>query len=382
MISLTFLKNHRIAIFGTGFDAAKCMYELQQRQIIVENFFNNHCQITSFCGRPVYEPSAENMKGIFIIIATAEKTFLAISEQLRNMELREFEDFIFYPLIDRKMVLLHGNCHMSIVKEYLESCEYFNKEYYIYYNPLICNNIEHKIRKEVLKNCDVWIHEDIQENNAYGIYLSDKYIRQIINSKVLDITIPHLYGLGKAFFPQVEYNKNNPPLSNGVNTNGMFPHADIVIDKCKKKGMNVEQICKFVQGNNAIDEKYIMTNFNMYMKKIKEREVCWDIKIYDFIVNHYRKEKLFFDIGHPTNTIIKEISIRILEKLNISNINIVAKSQMDACETPIYPCVQKCLSMQWKDIELRKSRVGRLTEHMDFTEYVKEYIWWCYGYEI
>ena len=85
--------------------------------------------------------------------------------------------------------------------------------------------------------------------------------------------------------------------------------------------MNVEEICKFVQGDNAIDEKYIMTNFNMYMKKIKEREVCWDIKIYDFIVNHYRKEKLFFDIGHPTNTIIKEISIRILEKLNISNSN-------------------------------------------------------------
>ena len=129
MISLAFLKYHRIAIFGTGFDAAKCMFELQQRQIVVENFFNNRCQVTSFCGRPVYEPSAENMKGIFTIIATAENTFLAISEQLRNMELREFEDFIFYPLIDRKMVLLHGNCHMSIVKEYLESCEYFNKEY-------------------------------------------------------------------------------------------------------------------------------------------------------------------------------------------------------------------------------------------------------------
>ena len=32
--------------------------------------------------------------------------------------------------------------------------EYFNKEYYIYYNPLICNNIEHKIRKEVLKKCE------------------------------------------------------------------------------------------------------------------------------------------------------------------------------------------------------------------------------------
>ena len=149
MISLAFLKYHRIAIFGTGFDAAKCMFELQQRQIVVENFFNNCCQVTSFCGRPVYEPSAENMKGIFTIIATAENTFLAISEQLRNMELSEFEDFIFYPLIDRKMVLLHGNCHMSIVKEYLESCEYFNKEYYIYYNPLICNNTEHKIRKEV-----------------------------------------------------------------------------------------------------------------------------------------------------------------------------------------------------------------------------------------
>ena len=53
MISLAFLKYHRIAIFGTGFDAAKCMFKLQQRQIVVENFFNTSCQVTSFCCRQV-----------------------------------------------------------------------------------------------------------------------------------------------------------------------------------------------------------------------------------------------------------------------------------------------------------------------------------------
>ena len=298
MVDLTFLHNHRVVIFGTGILAAKCVYSLLIRQIQVEYFLNNNCKIQTFCNRPVFSPDENNIKDVFIIVAASENALLSIGKQLRDNGLKEFSDFIYYPLIDKKMVLLHGNCHMSVIKEYLESNETFSKEYCIYYNPLICHNTEHRIREEVLRNCDVLVHEDIQEDNYCGYYLSDKYIRQQLKNDVKDITMPHLFGLGKMLFPQVEYSKDNPPISNGENGNGLFPHADIIIDKCIKRGMSIEDIVLFVKSDEAIGKEYIHKNFTEYMKKIKEREKCWDIKIYDFIMEHYKNEKLFFDIGH------------------------------------------------------------------------------------
>lgn len=236
--------------------------------------------------------------------------------------MEEFNDYIFYKWIDRKVVLLHGNCHMLVVKSYLESSDNFMNQYAIYPNPLIQNNKEKKISDIVLKNCEVWIHEDIQRENKYGYFLSDVYIREKwLNErgecKKNEIIIPHLFGLGKAFFPQSADNKRNEKIKNGQDANGMFPHADLIIDKCVEEGMAVNKIIAFCKGGLALDEKVVVANFEEYMGKIKEREKAWDIKIYDFILENYQKTKLFYDEGHPTNVIFEKICMDILKKLGV-----------------------------------------------------------------
>ena len=54
-------------MFGTVIFAAKCMYELQSKQINVENFLNNHCQIKDFCREPVVKPNLKIQK-IYLLL--------------------------------------------------------------------------------------------------------------------------------------------------------------------------------------------------------------------------------------------------------------------------------------------------------------------------
>lgn len=324
-------------------------------------------------------------RGIYIVIAVGRiSTYLELAGQLNELGLVEFDDYIYYKWLDKKLVLLHGNCHMHIIKSYLESSNKFAEKYEFYPNPLICNNKEGKIADKVFDYCDLWIHEDIQEDNEYGYLLSDVYIRGKWlgggNYNKKEIIIPHLFGMGNAFFPQAAWNRRNEAINNAKEKNGMFPHADIIIDKCVEKGMKVEDIIAFCKGDSALERNVIIDNFNKYMDKIKKREKAWDIKIYDFIMENYKKNKLFYDGGHPANIIFKRICIDILREINIVGEDLHTNIFLDDFENPVYPTVKKCLKLEWNEYEIRKSQTGRkMCDHMDFDEYIREYLWWSFG---
>ena len=213
-------------------------------------------------------------------------------------------------------------------------------------------------------------------NNKDGYKLSDEYIEQYLNKNCLNITVPNLFGFGKAFFPQFCWNKRNKPLN--ADRNGMFPHADIFIDKCVENSKNEDEIVQLIQEGEPFTEKEILDTFNESMKKLLERQSNWDISIYDFIQNNYQKQQLFYDQGHPTNIVMAEITKQVLKKLNIHG-EPYCEQAMDAHEEFVYPCVSKALSLNWKQEEIRKSTDAKKIEDiMDLKEYVKEYIWWCY----
>ena len=114
------------------------------------------------------------------------------------------------------------------------------------------------------------------------------------------------------------------------------------------------------------------------MNKIKERENKWDITIYDFIMQNYKRHKLFYDMGHPTNIVLKKIAEDVLERLGIKETNIDAQKKLDIHEVPVYPCRKKSLGLEWEDENIRKSDYAcRMGENMDLESYVREYVWWC-----
>lgn len=384
MVTVSDLKKRKVSILGTGLDGVKCAYYLLTQNIPIKCFLNNNSEIETFMGYPVYEPDdMDASTGDYVIIAVGTmETYSELSKQLSRKGMYEFKDYVYYRWFGKKLVLLHGNCHIEVIQSYLESSKVFSEKYAIYPNPCICNNKDGYIKDKVLENCDVWIHEDIQKDNKYGYRLSDEYIRSRFLNKYTypkEIIIPHLFGLGKAFFPQSDRNKRNEKINNGCDINGMFPHADTVIDECVKFERTEEEIIDYCKSDSALDKEIILKNFKTYMKKIKEREKFWNIKIYDFIVENYQNEKLFYDEGHPTNIIMEKISMDILYELGIYEEYIHTDMLMDVHENPVYPSVRHALNLSWKEEELRKSPTGKkMCSHMDFEEYIKEYLQWSY----
>lgn len=272
--------------------------------------------------------------------------------------------------------MLHGNCHMDVIKSFLLSSQKFKDSYCVYPNLLIQNIEEKCLDEEVLQNLDLFIHQDIRSDNRFGYKLSDAYILPKLKENCLQITVPNLFGMGGVIFPQsVFFNKYNHVLAG--NREGFFPHADIVIDKAVREGKGIQEILEQIKGE-AFSREEILNHFHAGMEKIAERELNWDIKIYDFIMDNYKKVKLFFNIGHPTNTVIKEISLGILKMLEISDEISCSNYDMDYYEEPVYDCVKKELGLEWQESEIRK-RGAKMEDHkMTIEEYVKEYLFWCY----
>lgn len=202
MISLEFYQGKEIVIWGTGLHAVKCAYFLQQQHISVAYFLNNNCKISTFLGKPVHIPSEVKCKDKLIIVASSENVYVAISEQLATLGLSEVEDYIYYQWFMKKIVLLHGNCHIIPIQEYLNSSSTFRQRYTFYQHPLIQNGMK-PLSKKMMQLIDLWIHEDIRSDNEYGYELSDEYMRKDMSETTVEIIIPHLFGLGRLFFPQV-----------------------------------------------------------------------------------------------------------------------------------------------------------------------------------
>lgn len=370
-----------VVVWGTGFDAVVCTYSVENEGKKIKYFLNTDCNMADFMGYAVYNPTEQKLKDVFILVASSEETYHVISAQMKQYGLEEFRDYIYYKLFNKKVVLLHGNCHMLIINNMLCSSKKFNETYSVYPNPQIQNLDKKGIDTAVLKNVDVWIHEDIRDDNEFGYFVSDSYIKSVINKEAKDITIPNLFGMGYMLFPKTKVgNPRNGRMKNNQDQNGMFPHMDNVIDRCKEESMDVEEIIQYCMRDDAISAGDILDNFNLYIGKIKEREKKWDIQISQYILQNYQKEKMFYDSGHPTNILLKKIAQEILRMLNIEDNNIFSEISLGAYEIPVYPCVRKCLGVAYNTDLIRESRYARKAkEEMSFSEYIREYVRWCYG---
>lgn len=376
-ITIDDLKNRNIAVWGLGLNAVKCSYFLTTNGIEIECYFSNSPKVNKFCGKSVYEFDDKNKEDLFIIVATNVATYRIISKQLEGFGVVEFSDYIFYEWIGRKLVLLNGNCHMTIIQEYLMSLSLFNDLYSIYPAPLVCDN-EEGISKTLCKQIDVFIHEDIRSNNEFGYKVSDEWIRSNVKNNIIDITIPHLFGLGKCLFPQHINAKNNLKINNGLDSNGMFPYGDSIIEGLLEEGRSEEYIIDYCKSNNAIEEKIILDNYTEFMNKIRVREESWDIKIYDFILSNIKDNQLFYDKGHPTNFVLHYISEKIAEILGVmKDDELICNNTLDTHEEPVYPVVKKVLGLKWEKKYIRNSKdAKKMKDKMDFEEYIKEYIYW------
>jgi len=370
-----------VMVWGTSLEAVQFTYEFKNI-INIAGYIDNKGDYGEFCGKKVLRLlEISDYKKYFYIFAGLITTYEnEIKSLLLQLDLKEFDNFIFYKWCRKQMILLHGNCHMDALGEALTCSSKFNDKYFIYKNKTICNyRYMETIDPDILGRCDLFIHEDIRPDNPFGYKLSDDYlVPKLKNCK--NITVPHLFGLGKGFFPQDGGGNlpENKPLRNGRENNGMFPHRDNIIEQGLADGMSPDDIIAHSK-EDVFTKEEIVENFNTYIDKIKSRESSWDIKVSSFIIDHYREEKLFYDLGHPTEIVIIYIAKKLLELLELDVEEDLTCRPLNDFEEPVYPCVKRALGLKWNNQYIRKGVRGRkFTKNMDLDEYIREYIQWCH----
>jgi len=340
----------------------------------------------------VYSPYEKNINIEKYGIIVASMSYPAISAQLQIIGLKEFENFIPITLANliynknKKLAIIYGNCHTEIIEEYLSEYKSFSDKICFYPMPKTHkSNIMNFNSTSIsfLKHCDLCIYQGFQDD-AYGKDLVVKYILSILKKDCDFIKITNVHGHAEAFFPQT--------ITNVGKGQDLFPYGDKNIDKLINEKKSVTEIISILKEDNIYTKKQVMDNLNYQIESLIQRQEGCDIKIVDYIEQNYTKKRLFDDLYHPTNFLLKEFARRILKQLNIYTDefeNVEIEKNLNTYKLPIYPCVAKHLNLEYK------SDTGRLPyynftgeklypgetygKELAFDDYIREYIKYCYG---
>lgn len=380
----------RTILYGVGLRGEKC-YWLHNSQYCFEYCIDRRSKI-EFHGLKVYsfEEKVDDLSDCFIIVAVVEHVYKEIKINLEAAGFVEFKDFIWDVfLTEKRLALIYGNCHMWVLTDYLRKNRHFAEEYFPYYVSVFEGNIS----EELLVRCDLFISQDIREENTMGCPSSDYYKGRGYKF----IQIPNIYGF-HTFFPQVkeEYRHEMHLGKNAIELESRKDYeilnirsiifalskVDENIDRLYKENALLDDICEYILYGNAYSSEEIISTFQKELNKIKKREEKCDVEISTYIANHYREIQLFYDPSHPTNDLIREYGRQILSILGIKiDESISLMRHLDRDEVFIYGCVKKALDMNFTQSRIRiyneEDTLG--LQALNLKEYVREYVAWHYG---
>lgn len=313
----------------------------------------------------------------YLIIACHDKDYLEIKQRLIAKGKKEFDEFIGYRLFGKKVCVINANCYGFMVKQYLEQNSEFREIYGIYPVPAVHLNEQKAIDENVIKHTDLFIHQDIRKNNAISEKLSDDYIMPLLKKDCKSVCIPNFVGLLDGFYPNI-----GEEIFSNIDNATMF-FQDKVIDEAYRKCPNsLNDVLDYIN-SYKINDEIIWQNFDIMVDKWRRREKNWDVKIVDYILENYQCYQMFEDPSHPSETLLNEICVRLLEKLEIKNVNF-EKHYHGGCAMEIFmlPQVKKALGMKWDKKKIRIYTVDYCyhdRQPIDFRQYVQEYIWRVFG---
>ena len=339
------------------------MDNLQIRYIYQPQLFENKEILFQY-------PSAKEIESFNSLKLEKMQRILVPSSVKKNVldsaGLIEFKDYIYEQYINKKLVIIYGNCHTTVISAYLNGCREFNEEYVIYeIKPIHTITNSNYFNIPVFKYCDLFIHQSIQNKNRYGEeYCSERVIEKL-NPNCRILSIPNVYHLPICFFPQYS-SKSEFKRRDG---SAVF-FRDKLLDAASEKGWSYRKTvhdywdCKHFK-KEELDDKLMK-----FLKKVEEREKEWDIKCLEFIKENYQKNQLFYDPNHPTNFFLKYISEEILKELEISfdrkEWDKINPHSLTGYQMPILPEVKENFKMVFKENdEFRKDsyckvRLGKM----------------------
>ena len=342
-----------INIYGTGEEALKfAIYHAGKYRI--KAFIDGRrpypkAFLSGYLGYnvPVYylDEIDEKVLKDYTVVCSSEAAYREIRDNLINMGLQEFADFEYYRTFEKKIALMYGNCHAEFIKNILSQAPCFSQIYGFYPLKPICqikSEGTNDLELDIFSKCDLLIHQCIWEKNVYGIEFASSHIVRKAKPSCRIIGLPNLYRMPRFLYPQIEI-EDRVAWENRHYYCFSDKYIDAICDS------SIDDICSMITDDNFLDYKSIVEEYHVFVGKVKARELEWDIKPSEFIVNNIKKQKLFFDPNHPTNSFLVYIAQNVCGLLNISSTGVEARDSMslDTYEVPVYHSVHKALGFEY-----------------------------------
>ena len=387
------LRSNSIILHGTGMIGEKFYTKYHDRYEI--KYCIDSRDRNDFHGLKVVKPdevSKEFLGGLTIVITVHQNAYPEIKNYYERNGLIEFENFIYWGDLNKKLAIFYGNCHFIVLNKYFMQIPDFTRTYTVRSYWVYGYGVEKDGISSIEKNhCDLLITQDIREDNSTEVISAGKLISQMPMSCRV-VVIPNLYSFN-LFFPQVEkvrdYSKrhmknieiDNPKRSYELKWESGFTECnDIYIQKIIEGNSTEEEVLSKMYDVDLISHSRIQQCFREGIEKIKKREQQCDIKISDFILENYKNKQLFYDPQHPTEVVICEIGKRVLRCLGINDIpEVYVEPTLNDTELFIYECVRQALGLNYIQKYIRVGKLhATLTSSGGVTreEYIDDVVRW------
>lgn len=287
--------------------------------------------------------------------------------------------------IKKKIALIYGNCQTEILANMIEHNKEFSEKYVLLRVPQIHLYRDEKqveeifYKNNIMEMLDLFIYQKVKINNRYFEKLGTNSILEKIRTDCKKLIIHNIFFDG--YFIQCK-GSDDRYIENMNQKN--FPYFDVIVDSLITEGKNVKDILNLLFRIDLFDDNTIQKRCKRSIHILKQKEESVDIPIVDYIENNYQKRQLFYTHNHPKNIVIYEYVKRILKALTIEKIDEFTEEELylefgslRINNFPILPCVIKALGLENYELKMRISDVT--PKLLSIEDYMKEYIYRCYG---
>lgn len=261
----------------------------------------------------------------------------------------------------RKSVIIYGNCVAEVIGIILQENPHFTKQHDIVFSKpvYLMTELDSKAVVELAKTADLIIHQPINGYNP----TSDTILSIARNAKAISYPVPYFDG----YFPDITYLRDADGKK--ILHEPIDYHSKIILAAFDAK-WDVTSTARLFTQNELFKPEFVLKNVDNGLAELARRESRLDVKITDFIKEHYTKKQLFYSVNHPTSELLFFMIDSILNILDLPQSNENSRDKFshvfDVIQWPITASIAKIL-------ELEFSAKVALGEPLTMEEFVEKY---------
>lgn len=219
-----------------------------------------------------------------------------------------------------------------------------------------------------LESCDIFFRQD-----PYACAFEQALPNDTVRVAFPTLEVRHLWPLHCAN----PYNRPEPPRFPA----GRFPYGDSFVVSCLQKNVDPDAIVKFCT-SGAWGEAWpdLSACREHEIARLETMDARVDVPILPYIQEHLQQRRLFWAPAAPTNSLLSELIVRMLDRAFAPN-KLISRKVLEellhlqgawdlfgAIAVPIHPHVAKQFNLTWYDPHERYNYFGEMLGYREYFE--------------